>query len=218
MAQDALPAAGEDNGDEPVDEGSRNIEMPEETAGKTGRIMIKLLSWAANLLLIALILSAILAAYLVGARDSRPRALYGFSAHIVLSDSMQSEIAQGSLLLVREAEPGSIRVGEDIAFLRADRSLVTHRVVGIVEDYEQSGMRGFVTQGLENPHPDSDTVYADNVVGRAVYHNLGLGILLSYIQQRVWLPVAAAALLIAFYYALRYLACAFKRPEEPIGI
>lgn len=168
---------------------------------------VSVASWIANLVFFAVVISAALALYMSGALDGggSPRVIFGFSADIVLSGSMQSEIPQGSLVLVREVDPNGIQIGDDITFLTEGNSLVTHKVVDITEDYQQSGMRGFKTKGVDNPHPDKDTVYEDNVVGKVVFHNLLLGSILSYIQDRIWVPVLAAALLLAFVYALGHM-------------
>ena len=187
----------------------------DENARETGRITSSLISWIVYLVFIALILTAITTVYLSDTQDSRSRVLFGYSAYIVLTDSMQREIPQGSLALVKEVSPDALQIGDDITYLKADRSLITHRVVDIAEDHEQSGMRGFTTKGLENPYPDKDVVFEDNVVGKVIFHNLWLGDILSYIQDRVWLPVLAAVLLLVFFYALRRMFRAFRGPELP---
>ena len=179
---------------------------------KTSGIASNLISWIVYLIFIALILSAVTTVYLNNTQDSRSRVLFGYSAYIVLTDSMQSEIPQGSLVLVKDTDTDAIQIGDDITFLKIDHSLITHRVVSITEDHEHSGMRGFITQGVENPYPDTDAVFADNVIGKVVFHNLWLGDVLSYIRDRVWVPALAAALLLAFFYALRHMFRSFKPP------
>jgi len=171
-----------------------------------------ILSWISSLALLALILAAFIVAYMVGFGDIGPRILFGYSADIVLSGSMQSELPQGSLVLVKTVDPETIQIGDNITFIRADRNLITHKVVSITEDYDQSGMRGFTTQGIENPYPDRETVYADNVVGKVIFHSLQLGNILSYIKDRVWVVILGAVLVIAFFSALRYVFRVFRTP------
>jgi len=182
-------------------------------ARKAGRVASSLVSWFASLLFVALILFAAVVVYLTGAQENHPRALFGYSAFIVLSGSMRSEIPQGSFVLVRDTDPAEIQIGDDITYIRADNSLITHRVVGIAEDDGHGGTRGFVTQGIDNPEPDRETVIADNVVGRVIFHDLLLGSILAFVHDHVWLTVLAAALLLALYYALWHMVHTFRKPK-----
>ena len=182
---------------------------------RVGSAVSGLVSWIVLLAFCALLIFAVTAVYMSGAQEDRPRILFGYSVFIVLTDSMRSEIPQGSLVIVETVTPGDIKIGDDITFIRSDLKIITHRVVNINEDYEQSGMRGFVTKGLDNPEPDRETVFADNVVGRVMFHNLWLGTVLSYVRDRVWVIPLMAVLAVAFYSALRWMFRALKRPDGP---
>lgn len=172
------------------------------------------LSWVADLVFYALVLASIAflaAVYLTSDQEGGTKTFFGYSAYTVLTGSMQSEIPQESFVLVKTEDPNTLAVGDDITFLRENRDVVTHKIIGIYEDYNQSGMRGFQTKGVENPEPDREIVYADNVVGKVVYHSLWLGSLLSYARTRVWLVVVMAVLIIAFFAALRRLSRVWRR-------
>ena len=172
---------------------------------KVGSAVSNLVSWIVLLVFCALLLFAVTAVYMSGSQDERPRVLFGYSVFIVLTDSMRSEIPQGSLVIVEPIAPDEIQIGDDITFLRSDLKTITHRVININDDYEQSGMRGFVTKGVDNPEPDRETVFADNVVGRVMFHNLWLGAVLSYVRDRVWVIPLLAVLAVAFFSALRWM-------------
>jgi signal peptidase len=148
--------------------------------------------WAASALFYMLLAGAVLAAFALGS-SSRLRVMFGYTAFIVISGSMRPEIPLNSLVAVRVADPGSIEAGDDIAFIREDGRVITHRVIGIAEDYNASGMRGFTTKGLANPEPDREIVYADNVIGPVIWHNAEIGNILTYLRKR--------ALLVAFLFA-----------------
>jgi len=111
--------------------------------------------------------------------------LFGYSGFTVLSGSMQREIPEGSLVITKAVEPETIEIGDDITFVRDDNATVTHRVVDIIEDYAGNGSRGFQTQGLENPEPDRDIVYADNIIGMVKYSVPELGFALSYASDNL---------------------------------
>jgi signal peptidase len=113
--------------------------------------------------------------------------LFGYSGFTVVSDSMQRDIPKGSLVVTREIDPDLIRVNDIIAFIRNDNNTITHQVVGIEENYKGSGMRGFQTQGTENPLPDRDIVYAPNVVGVVTFSMPEAGYALEYIAENIGL-------------------------------
>ncbi|MCL2864877.1 MAG: signal peptidase I [Lachnospiraceae bacterium] len=114
-----------------------------------------------------------------------PRQFLGFSAMRVLTGSMQSEIPQDSLIITRQVLPWEIQVGDDITFMVSETRTVTHRVVGIDENFQGTGNLGFQTQGIENPSPDREIVRPENVVGRVVWHSLPLGQIFYVIQSNV---------------------------------
>jgi len=111
--------------------------------------------------------------------------VFGYSGYKVVTNSMQREIPQGSLVIVKVVEPGTIQVGDDITFIRADNAIITHRVISIIENYENSGARAFRTQGIENTEPDAEFVFADNVIGVVRYTIPKMGLVLSWIADNV---------------------------------
>jgi len=111
--------------------------------------------------------------------------LLGYSGFMVLSGSMQREIPEGSLVITKSVDPSVIEIGDDITFVKDDNITVTHRVVNIIEDYQDSGSRGFQTKGLENPNPDSDVVHAGNVIGLVKLSIPELGYILSYASKHI---------------------------------
>ena len=178
----------------PISEGRAADEtQPDKSPEKRRPRALKIIS---ELLLYVILAAAILAAFSYGAKPGTHNFL-GFSYANVLTRSMQSEIPQGSLVLVRHVDPGEIKVGDDITYLREDNSTVTHKVMTIYENYNLSGQRGFVTKGVDNPDPDPDVVYADNVLGVVMFHVANVGTILSDIAEHIWaIAVIFAALLL----------------------
>ena len=165
-----------------------------------------LVSWLVSILFYALIVIVILVVYLLDDQSGQTRVVFGHAAFTVLTGSMQPEIPQGSLVIVRTVDPNTINLGDDITFLRRNHRVVTHRVVEIIENYDESDMRGFRTKGTANPEPDIDVVYAGNVIGKVSWHSSELGLFLTWIRARVWFVVAFLAAFIALLAILRYLA------------
>jgi signal peptidase len=138
-----------------------------------------------------------------GAGSGTPRSLMGYSAMRVLTSSMQDEIPKDSLIITKNVAPASLKIGDDITFLVDADTTVTHRIVGIQENFANTGARGFQTQGIMNGSPDREIVPAQNVVGIVVFHNLFLGQVLSFIKENVLWIGLFAALFVGLFAALR---------------
>jgi len=162
------------------------------------------------------LVAAIIAVFAIrGANGDNGRQVLGYSLYNVLTGSMQREIPQGSLVLVHNLDTNEIQVGDDITFITSTNDIITHRVITIYENYLESGMRGFQTQGLENPSPDSEIVYADNVLGKVVWHASGLGSALNYLSNHwLWITVLGIGVL-TFLFLLKYIIKgAANKPKE----
>ena len=84
---------------------------------------------------------------------------------IVLTDSMYPEIESGDLIICNTAEAEDIAVNDVISFFDPagnGTSIVTHRVIEIVEE---NGELGFRTRGDNNNTEDKSLVPADKLVG-----------------------------------------------------
>lgn len=87
------------------------------------------------------------------------------SLAVLGSDSMEPFARRGDLLVHREVDRAEVAVGDVVTVATADRGLVTHRVVDLVED---GGYRGAVLQGDRSRLPDPGVVTLDERVDRVV--------------------------------------------------
>ena len=147
----------------------------------------------------------------VGVSGNGNRNILGYAFFEVLTDSMQSDIPQGSLILTKQIEYENIRAGDDITFWVDKKTTVTHRVISIIENYENSGQRGFQTQGIENPSPDPDIVYAANIVGKVAWYLPFLGQSLAWLRINWWMCLLVIGGLILAAVAIKIL---FKKEDE----
>ena len=161
-------------------------------------------SWIGNAVYYLLLALALLAV-LIYTKHSSGQSIFGYSAFTVITDSMYPEYPLDTLIIVREVDPGVIRVGDDISYIRSDNTLITHRVIEVHENYQQSGLRAFSTQGIANMFADKEKVYADNVVGLVIYHNFILGALLTYAKKNYLLVLSLVLMIIGFVITLRWL-------------
>lgn len=132
-----------------------------------------------------------------------PRSILGYSAMTVLTRSMQSEIPQGSFVVVRVTDPRALQIGDDITFLRNERTTFTHRIVTIHESYADTGKRGFQTKGVDNAAPDADIVLAGNVIGKVIFHSEPIGRFFNFIKHHLLFSGMVCVLLLGLFMALR---------------
>jgi len=165
-----------------------------------------------DIILLCLLCAAIIliftSAIIFNGNSNKRSNLFGYSGFTVLTKSMQSEISEGSLVLVKKADPININVGDDITFTQKDNSIVTHRVISIVENYKDGEDRGFQTQGIENSEPDPDFVYADNIIGVVKLTIPNLGAMLNYISENSIIIVLIAGGLFIIIIAVKKLVYA----------
>jgi signal peptidase len=104
---------------------------------------------------------------------------FGLSSYVVMSGSMEPELAVGSLIFVAPERSSDIRPGDVVTFALTDR-VVTHRVVEV-----RAGARGplLVTKGDANLDPDAEPVQVGPTVGvpRVVVPELGFAVI--YVQS-----------------------------------
>lgn len=161
------------------------LEEAEEKAGKSG-------FWY-NISFVAVIAIVIIAVLLYA--GSLPRSFFGYSYHPLLSPSMQSQIPRGSLIVTKAVNGDTIKIGDTVTYYQGEDSTITHMVIEIHENYEQSGLRGFITKGVNNAEPDANIVYETDVVGVVVFHIGGLGDFITFIRN-MWMAFAALGILL----------------------
>lgn len=137
-------------------------------------VVKQVLSVATTTLLIIVIL---LAAALVGVR------LFGIAPYTVLSGSMEPTYHVGSLIYVKPVATEEIAVGDPITYVMESGTVVTHRVIGIVENYGEDGSPGFKTKGDANNTEDGGAVHSRNVLGKPIFTIPLLGYIAYAIQS-----------------------------------
>jgi len=118
-----------------------------------------------------------------------------FSYNAVLTSSMQSVYPKGSLVASWAIKPGDkltagLANGDDIVFVTETGKMIVHRIVEVIENYDDSGLRAFRTQGIENSSPDTFVTYEGNVVGRVIWNIPYAGDGLAIISENIFLFIA----------------------------
>ncbi|MCL2748115.1 MAG: signal peptidase I [Oscillospiraceae bacterium] len=176
LQEGLVPAPDQEPGTKKAD-----ASQPDKPAKKKRSIS----RFISNALFFFAIVSILLAALSFSFSGNGAKRFLGYSFMTVLTSSMEPEISRGALVITKEVDEQDIKDGDDITFLdlNADR-VVTHRVVEIQENYQDSGKKAFVTQGIANENPDREPVFHRNIVGSVVATVPGLGDTLQYVSDR----------------------------------
>lgn len=146
---------------------------------------------AINVLLICII--AFLAIALAGVR------LIGWDVYVVLSGSMEPVYKTGSVIYLDDVAVNTLEAGDVITYKVSEDTMVTHRIVEVVEENGQTMYR---TKGDANDVEDGSLVPQSQIVGSPVFTIPYLGYLVKFIQspagKYVAISVAAAMLLMVF--------------------
>ena len=171
-----------------------------------------------SVLFYGILAALVFGVYLFGMNDPTgpPANVGGFSAMTVLTRSMQDVYPQDALIITRRVDPHTIGVGDDITFLMPNNTTITHRVVGIRQNYQNTGLPGFETMGTMNGSPDAEVVAAANVVGRVIFSSLFLGNTILFIRGNIWLICIFMVLGGALIFVLRKLIFGSELPEEVV--
>ncbi|MCL2654687.1 MAG: signal peptidase I [Coriobacteriia bacterium] len=165
-----------------------------------------------------IVLLVVLAFFYSG--NKNPSKRFGpFAYNTILTTSMQSVYPQGSLVTSwaikpAEAVKAGLADGTDIVYTRQDGTVVCHRIVEVLDDYEDSGQRAFRTQGVDNPQPDPWITYEGNVIGRVTWHVPYVGAALLFVATNLlWIIV----LLVVISVIITLLKITFAKEPRTVG-
>lgn len=111
----------------------------------------------------------------------------GWKPFITLSGSMETAISTGDLILVKEVDPATLKVGDIIAYREDKETVITHR---IIELYEDEGQTKFVTKGDNNNTEDRNLVEFSQVEGKFQKRIPKLGNVAMFLQTPTGILVA----------------------------
>ncbi|WP_223701371.1 signal peptidase I SipW [Sutcliffiella deserti] len=125
----------------------------------------KLLKIMSNVISTVLFLTLIFMVFVVissKASGGEPH-VFGYQLKTVLSGSMEPEFNTGSIISIKPVEDAvSLKENDVITYMQADGSVVTHRIIEVVNNGEQTM---YQTKGDNNADLDGQLVLPQNVVG-----------------------------------------------------
>lgn len=122
--------------------------------------------------------------------------VFGYKFFIVLSDSMETTIEKGDLVVVKMVDSNTLDKNDIIAF-RFDNFVVTHRIVKV--NLNEQGEKYFVTKGDNFNTEDNDIVLNYNIEGLLVKKYSGLGNILLFIASPMGSLIIILSILLIFF-------------------
>lgn len=141
----------------------------------------------------------------------QPTMIAGYSGMTVLTSSMEDVYPKGSLIITQRVDADELQIGDDITYMISETSSITHRIIGITEDYLNTGERAFETQGTMNEKPDKDPVAAANVVGKVIFCSKPLGQAASFVTDNWPILLFSVVVLGVLFWFLKW---NFSREEK----
>ena len=173
-----------------------------------------LLSVISDILFYSAIITILFSILTSGPNNGAPKTIMGYSYFTVLTSSMQNEIPRGSFILVNDRiDPQELKVGDNITYMRDSTTSITHKIIDIYENYDDSGERGFQTKGVNNADPDKDIVFAVNVVGKVIFHIPKVGAVIDSLKANIYIVFIVFGLFIGLSFLIRLL---LLKPKEKI--
>ncbi len=123
---------------------------------------LNMISFTISMVLFAVITLSVIFIFRAQNNHGEIPSIFGYKPMSVLTGSMMPLIKPGDLILVKDAEPSDIKIGDVITYWMND-ILVTHRVIEVINS---GGEPVFRTKGDANKLEDGILVTPEQLVGR----------------------------------------------------
>ncbi len=182
---------------------------------KVFNIMKTTLVWLLVLLAVSMMIFTVISVTTFNRND---RSLFGYKMYIVNSDSMAAtDFKAGSLILVKEADPTTLKEGDIITFMSQDTDsfgeTITHKIRKLTTDAE--GNPGFITYGTTTDTDDETIVTYPYVLGKYQSHIPALGTFFNFLKTTpgYFVCIFTPFMLIILYEGLKFFTL-FRRYKK----
>ncbi len=170
--------------------------------------------------LILLCAVAVFTVTLIARSQNKEASFFGYSFALVVTDSMEPEIATGSFILIKNCEISQDLDGENVVFVSRSGLLTGERIVHkVIATEVADGEIYLTTQGVKDGAPvDDDKVTSENFVGVCVFTSYAIGVVVSFISDYgVPLAIAIIALPVIYSQIKRVVGAIKECKDEPDG-
>lgn len=169
-------------------------------------IIRTVLIWLVILLAVSMMVFTVISVTTFNRND---RSLFGVKMYIVNSDSMAAtDFKAGSLILVKEVDPSTLKEGDIITFMSQDTDsfgeTITHKIRTLTTDAE--GNPGFITYGTTTDVNDDTVVTYPYVLGKYQRQIPGLGTFFNFLKTTpgYFLCIFTPFMLIILYEGVKF--------------
>lgn len=121
---------------------------------------------------------------------------FGYKTFVIVSGSMEPTIMTQDAILVKEVPENEIRINDIISFSQGD-NIITHRVIGIVEE---DGITKYRTKGDNNNTEDKKKITYEQIEGKYQFKMKQLGIVTQIIKNKMTLIVLVFIIILMYCY------------------
>ena len=169
-------------------------------------IIRTVLIWLVILLAVSMMVFTVISVTTFNRND---RSLFGVKMYIVNSDSMAAtDFKAGSLILVKEVDPSTLKEGDIITFMSQDTDsfgeTITHKIRTLTTDAE--GNPGFITYGTTTDVNDDTVVTYPYGLGKYQRQIPGLGTFFNFLKTTpgYFLCIFTPFMLIILYEGVKF--------------
>ena len=173
---------------------------------KAFNILRTTLVWLVVLLAVSMMIFTVISVTTFNRND---RSLFGYKMYIVNSDSMAAtDFNAGSLILVEEINPATLKEGDIITFMSQDTDsfgeTITHKIRSVTTDAE--GNPGFITYGTTTGVDDETIVTYPYILGVYRHQIPGLGTFFNFLKTTpgYFLCIFTPFMLIILYEGVKF--------------
>lgn len=125
------------------------------------------------------------------------RSMFGYRAYIITTNSMEPNISQGDIIIIKTVEEERLNV-DDIITFRKNNSIITHRITDIETD--EKGNKQFITKGDNNNIEDTEKVSYQEIEGKKIFKIPVLGKAIILLQDEVYIILIVIILLLIYLH------------------
>lgn len=120
--------------------------------------------------------------------------IFGYQSYIIISNSMQPELSEEDVVIVKQIEEDKIKINDIITYIKDGKS-ITHRVIGITEI---DGHKEFKTKGDNNSLEDLESINYEQIRGKVIFKIPLLGKIIQFMKDQIIILIIILICLIAF--------------------
>ena len=122
--------------------------------------------------------------------------IFGYKPFIVLSGSMNGTFNYGDLIIVKEVDTKTLKVGDVVSFRNSADFVTTHRII----KNSSLNKKCYVTKGDNNNEKDLEEVCSKEIEGKYLFRIPALGSLVLFIQKPLGFIILMAIIAIICIY------------------